>query len=72
MMIKRTGIVLGILVLIGLVLAWIIRQPGPMAFADGKRVAIAEYSGKPTGVPADFNDPDPLAKGRYLAVAARR
>jgi mono/diheme cytochrome c family protein len=69
-MMKRTGIVLGILVLIGLVLAWVIRQPGPMAFAEGKRVALAEYSGKPTGVPADFQDSDPLARGRYLAVAA--
>jgi mono/diheme cytochrome c family protein len=69
-MMKRTGIVLAILVLIGLVLAWVIRQPGPMAFAEGKRVALAEYSGKPTGVPADFQDSDPLARGRYLAVAA--
>jgi len=70
MKMKRTGIVLGILVLIGLVLAWIARQPGPMAFAAGKRVALSEYSGKPTGVPADFTETDPLAKGRYLVVAA--
>jgi hypothetical protein len=54
MKIKRIGIVLGILVLIGLVLAWVIRQPGPMAFATGKRVALAAYDGKPTGVPADL------------------
>jgi len=67
---KRTGIVVGILVLIGLVLVWVIRQPGPMAFAEGKRVALADYSGKPTGVPADFQDTDALARGRYLAVAA--
>src|SRR5690349_243357 len=70
MKIRRTGIVLGILVLIGLVLTWVIRQPGPMAFAEGKRVALADYSGKPTGVPADFTDADPLAKGRYLVIAA--
>ena len=70
MKIKRIGIVLGILVLIGLVLAWVIRQPGPMAFANGKRVALADYAGKPTGVPADITDTDPLAKGRYLVVAA--
>ena len=70
MKIKRIGIVLGILVLIGLVLAWFIRQPGPMAFATGKRVALADYAGKPTGVPADITDTDPLAKGRYLVVAA--
>lgn len=70
MKIKRIGIVLGILVLTGLVLALVARQPGPMAFAEGQRVALSDYSGKPTGVPADFTDTDPLAVGRYLAVAA--
>lgn len=70
MKVNRTGIVVGIVVLIGLVFALVIRQPGPMAFASGKRVALAEYSGNPTGVPADFNDTDPLARGRYLATAA--
>jgi len=69
-MIKRAGIILGILVLIGVVLAWVIRQPGPLAFAGGKRVSLADYNGKPTGVPADFQDTDPLARGRYLVVAA--
>jgi mono/diheme cytochrome c family protein len=67
---KRANIVIGIVVLVGGVLAWAIRQPGPMAFAEGKRVALASYEGKPTGVPADFQDTDPLATGRYLAVAA--
>jgi mono/diheme cytochrome c family protein len=70
MKIKRLGIVGGIVVLIGLVLAWVFIQPGPMAFAEGKRVALADYDGSPTGVPADFQDTDPLAKGRYLAIAA--
>lgn len=67
---KRAGIVIGIVVLVGGVLAWTLRQPGPMAFAEGKRVALAGYEGKPTGVPADFQDSDPLAKGKYLAIAA--
>jgi mono/diheme cytochrome c family protein len=70
MKIKRLGIVGGIVVLIGLVLAWVFIQPGPMAFAQGERVALADYDGSPTGVPADFQDTDPLAKGRYLAIAA--
>src|SRR5689334_6839639 len=70
MKIKKIGIVLGILVVIGLVLTWIVRQPGPMAFADGKRVALSEFSRKPACVPADFTETDPLAKGRYLVVAA--
>jgi mono/diheme cytochrome c family protein len=69
-MMKRVGIVLGILVVIGLVVAWFLRQPGPMAFADGQRVALADYNGMPTGVPADFQESDALARGRYLAVAA--
>jgi mono/diheme cytochrome c family protein len=68
---KRAGKVIGILILVGLgVLAWVVLRPGPMAFANGKRVALAEYSGKPTGVPADFQGSDPLAHGKYLAVAA--
>ena len=70
MKIKRWGIVGGIVVLVGLVLAWVLIQPGPMAFAEGKRVALADYDGRPTGVPADFQDTDPLAKGRYLTIAA--
>jgi mono/diheme cytochrome c family protein len=67
---KRAGIVTAVVVLIGLVLAWVIHQPGPMAFADGKHVTLANYEGKPTGIPTDFRDTDALAKGRYLAVAA--
>src|SRR5690606_24470960 len=50
---KRWGIVGGIVVA-GAVLAWALLQPGPMAFAKGKRVSLAEYDGNPTGVPADF------------------
>jgi hypothetical protein len=72
MAVKRKGlIVVGIIVLIGLaVLGWAIR-PGPLAWVDGKRVSLAEYSaGKPTGVPADFTESDPIARGKYLAIAA--
>ncbi len=68
---KRTGTVVVAIILIGLaVLAYAILRPGPMAFADGKRLALTEFSGKVTGVPADFTDTDPLARGKYLAVAA--
>lgn len=70
MKLKRVHIVLGILVILGGVLAWVLVLPGPMAFASGKRVTLAEYASRPTGVPADFQEQDPLAKGRYLAVAA--
>ena len=68
---KRTGIVVGVVVLIGLGLAaWIVFRPGPMAFAEGKKVALADYSGKPTGVPADFQGTDAMARGQYLTEAA--
>ena len=69
---KRTGKIVGIVVLVGLaLLAWLVFRPGPMAFADGKRVELAAYTaGKPTGVPADFTESDALARGRYLAEAA--
>ena len=68
---KRKGIVVGVIILIGLaLLAWSVIRPGPMAFAGGKRVALAEYTGKPTGVPADFQGTDALARGKYLTEAA--
>jgi mono/diheme cytochrome c family protein len=68
---KRIGIVVGVLVVVGLaLLAWAVFLPGPMAFAGGKTVALAEYSAKPTGVPADFQATDALARGKYLAEAA--
>ncbi|HEY8507428.1 MAG TPA: cytochrome c [Steroidobacteraceae bacterium] len=68
---KRTGIVLGIIILLGLgVLAWAANRPGPLDFAKGERVALAAYPHKVTGVPADFTETDPLAVGKYLAEAA--
>jgi mono/diheme cytochrome c family protein len=68
---KRVGIVIGIIVAIGLlVLAWAAIRPGPMAFAKGKTVALSDYSAHPTGVPADFQDSERLAHGKYLTEAA--
>jgi mono/diheme cytochrome c family protein len=69
---KRIGLIVGVLIVIGLVVAgWVIIRPGPLAWADGKRVALTEYSGgKPTGVPADFAAAEPLERGKYLAEAA--
>ena len=68
---KRLGIIVGVIVVVGLlVLAWAVVRPGPMAFASGKTVKLADFSGHPTGVPADFTNADPIARGRYLAQAA--
>src|SRR5580692_6690577 len=68
---KRSWIIIGVVVLVCLVIAArIMIVPGPMAFAQGQRVALAQYSSNPTGVPADLTQADPLARGRYLAQAA--
>ena len=67
---RRILVALGALVVVGLaVLAWAAIRPGPMDFA-GSTVALNEYDGDPTGVPADFQSTDPLARGQYLAEAA--
>lgn len=67
----RKGLVIGGVVVVALgVAAWIIHRPGPLAFADGKKVALSEYTTKVTGTPADFTEADPLARGKYLAEAA--
>jgi len=68
---KRIGVLVAIVAVVGIgVLAWYGTRPGPLAFANGKSVALAAYNGHPTGVPADFKDSDPIARGRYLAEAA--
>jgi mono/diheme cytochrome c family protein len=67
---KKIAIGLGVIVVLGLlVLAWAGIRPGPMDFA-GPMVALADYDGDPTGVPADFPGSDPIARGQYLADAA--
>lgn len=68
---KRIGALIAIVAVAGLaVLAWYATRPGALAFAGGSKVALAGYDGHPTGVPADFKDSDPVARGRYLAEAA--
>jgi mono/diheme cytochrome c family protein len=55
-------------VVIGL---WIVRGPGPMAFADGPKVALADYRGaNPAGVPAALAQASVVERGAYLARAA--
>src|SRR5262249_9108012 len=51
--------------------AWIIRGPGPLDFAGGTRVALADYrAGKPAGVPASLEKASQVERGKYLATAA--
>jgi mono/diheme cytochrome c family protein len=50
---------------------WILRGPGPMDFADGPGVALADYHGaNPTGVPAALAQASLVERGAYLARAA--
>ncbi len=50
---------------------WIVQGPGPMAFADGPKVALADYkAGDPTGVPASLAKASQVERGEYLAKAA--
>ena len=50
---------------------WIIRGPGPMAFAGGPNVELSEYkAGDPTGVPAALAKATAVERGAYLARAA--
>src|SRR6202030_2940557 len=50
---------------------WIVRGPGPMAFANGEKVALADYkAGDPTGVPASLAKASVVERGAYLARAA--
>lgn len=69
--VKRKGSVLLAVSVIALsAAAWVVLRPGPLAWVGGKRVAIADFEGKPTGVPADFKGTDAVARGKYLTVAA--
>ncbi len=50
---------------------WLITGPGPMDFAGGSRVALADYHGAdPTGVPASLRTASLVERGKYLAEAA--
>lgn len=65
------SVVGAVAVVVLLVFGWIAFGPGPMDFAGGHRVSLAEYKGpSPTGVPADFASADPVARGKYLTTAA--
>jgi mono/diheme cytochrome c family protein len=67
-------ILLSVVVIVVVALAaggWIIRGPGPMAFAEGPKVALADYhDANPTGVPASLAKASLVERGEYLAKAA--
>jgi mono/diheme cytochrome c family protein len=50
---------------------WIFRGPGPLAFAGGQKIAVADYKGgDPTGAPASLSNASLIDRGEYLALAA--
>jgi mono/diheme cytochrome c family protein len=63
-------VVAAIVIAIG-VFAWRTFTRGPLAFAGGSTVALADYhEANPTGVPADLAKADIVKRGEYLAKAA--
>ena len=63
--------VVAIVVVAGAIGLWFVRGPGPLAFADGSKVTLADYRGaNPTGVPATLAQASPVERGAYLARAA--
>jgi mono/diheme cytochrome c family protein len=63
--------VVAIIVIAAAAGAWMIRGPGPMAFAEGPTVAFADYKGAdPTGVPTSLGKASQVERGEYLARAA--
>src|SRR5580658_3576900 len=63
---------LGVLIVAAIAFAgYLVFAPGPTAFAQGKRVALADYHGKdPTGVPDDLKSASLVERGEYLTRAA--
>jgi mono/diheme cytochrome c family protein len=69
---RRILLSVAAIVVVALVVGlWIIRGPGPMAFAGAEKVALADYRGaNPTGVPAGLAQASLVERGAYLARAA--
>ena len=65
------AVIAAIVVAVLAVVVWVIRGPGPLAFAGGQRVPLADYRGAdPTGVPAPMAQASLVQRGEYLVKAA--
>ncbi len=68
------GIVVAAAVIAVIALAvfiWLVSTPGPLAFARGTTVLLADYHGSnPTGVPPELETATLVKRGEYLARAA--
>ncbi len=63
--------VVAIVVVVLVAGVWIIRGPGPLDFAGGAKVALADYkAADPSGVPSSLAKASLVERGAYLAKAA--
>ena len=69
---RATQVIVAAVLLVGLVMyGWHLLYPGPMAFAGGSTVSLADYhAADPTGVPPELANADLVTRGEYLARAA--
>ena len=69
---RRATILIAAVIVVALgAFALRILYPGPLAFAGGATVALADYrEADPTGVPAGLASADTVKRGEYLAKAA--
>ena len=68
----RISIGIAAIVVVSVAVAiWLIRGPDPLDFAEGEKVALADYRATdPTGVPASLAQASLVERGAYLARAA--
>ncbi len=67
----RIVLIVVVVLIVAAVIGWRLFYPGPMAFAGGSTVALADYHGaNPTGVPVTLANADQVKRGEYLARAA--
>jgi mono/diheme cytochrome c family protein len=67
----RTVITVIVILIVLAVFGWRRLNPGPMAFAGGSTVALADYhAADPTGVPKALTNTSQVKRGEYLARAA--
>jgi len=69
----RNSLIAVVAIAVLAVIAWLgfVAEPGPLAFAGGKRIALADYHGQnPTGVPANLAGASLVLRGQYLTRAA--
>ena len=69
---RASQIIIAAVLLVALgMYAWHLFNPGPMAFAGGSAVSLADYhTADPTGLPPELGNADPIKRGEYLARAA--